>query len=203
LHIYAFGSITRGEVTPDSDVDLLALVEKDEGNFVHDAYSVYTYQRIQDLWREGNPFSWHLYYESKLVFSSDGENFFEKLGSPKKYNSYNNDFVKFSTLINDSICEVNKSTNAIAFELSNIFLGVRNIAICYSLKNFSKPIFSRHAALMLGDKSIALPKEVYQLLERARILCTRGKGSNLNDNEISLVRSYFSYIKVWVSGMRL
>lgn len=201
MHIYAFGSVTRGEVTPDSDVDLLALVEKDVGNFVHDAYSVYTYQRIQELWHEGNPFSWHLHYESRIVFSSNGADYLESIGCPNPYNSYRSDFSKFFTLMNESISEINNNSNSVIFELSNIFLAIRNIAICFTLKNFSKPIFSRHAALLLEDKSIILPSEVYQTLERARILCTRGRGDNLSENEISLVKSHFSHIQNWASEL--
>jgi len=202
LHIYAFGSVTRGEVTPDSDVDLLALVDKDEGNFVHDAYSVYTYDRIQEIWREGNPFSWHLHYESKLVFSDDNVNFLDSIGSPNNYLSYDSDFNKFFTLMNESIDELNNNTNSVVFELSNIFLAIRNISICYTLEHYTKPIFSRHAALMLNDKSINLPNEIYQTLERARILCTRGRGDNLSEHDVSLVRPYFSNMLKWASVLK-
>lgn len=202
MHIYAFGSVTRGEVTPDSDVDLLALVDKDEGNFVHDAYSVYTYDRILELWREGNPFSWHLHCESKLVFSSDNANFLENIGCPNEYSSYDSDFNKFYRLMHESIKELNNSTNSVVFELSNLFLAIRNISICYTLEHYAKPIFSRHAALMLNDQSIALPKEVYQILERARILCTRGRGDNLSEHEVSLVRPHFPYMLSWANRLK-
>lgn len=76
-HIYAFGSLCRGELDEFSDVDLLACVESQEQvrNINPRRFSVYTHDRIRALWSEGNPFAWHLYLESKLVFASDDKDF--------------------------------------------------------------------------------------------------------------------------------
>lgn len=71
MHIYAFGSISRGDIQADSDVDLLAIVDGFDSRFSSDTYSIYSYSRLRDLWLEGNPFAWHLSLESKLVFSSN------------------------------------------------------------------------------------------------------------------------------------
>jgi predicted nucleotidyltransferase len=67
MHIYAFGSLCRGEVSRNSDVDLLALVDGFDERFNPEIYSIYSYRRIEELWREGNPFAWHLSLESRLV----------------------------------------------------------------------------------------------------------------------------------------
>lgn len=203
MHIYAFGSVCRGEVNEDSDVDLLALCDEGEESFSHDAYSVYSYQRINEMWEEGNPFAWHLHYESKLIFSSNSEDYLQNIGNPCRYSNYKSDFEKFSLLMNDSIKKIIGNSNSIVFELSNIFLAIRNISICYTLHNFSKPLFSRHAALMLGQKSIDIPRSTYNILERARILSTRGIGDNLTKDDVSLVILQFPKIQCWASELGL
>jgi len=74
MHIYAFGSVCRGEVSRDSDIDLLCIDEGTQADrFDPELYSVYSYERIRELWSEGNPFAWHLWLESRLLFSSDAE----------------------------------------------------------------------------------------------------------------------------------
>lgn len=203
MHIYAFGSVCRGEISQDSDVDLLVLTNKDEKKFLHDTYSVYTYKRIHELWLEGSPFAWHLHHESRIVFSDDNEDYLKKIGAPSKYKNFDNDFAKFHTLMVDAINRVNQGTNSVVFEISNIFLAIRNISICYSIDNFEKPIFSRHAAIMLSERSLKLPQEVYHIFERARILSTRGIGDNLLENEVSLARSYFNSIQQWAMRLKL
>ena len=75
MHIYIFGSICRGDLREGSDIDLLALVEGYDSRFDPDTFSVYSYSRIADLWAEGNPFAWHLFLESRLVFASDQRTF--------------------------------------------------------------------------------------------------------------------------------
>ena len=79
MHIYAFGSVCRGDVSPDSDVDLLAIVQGYDPRFSPDDYSIYSYERIRGIWAEGNPFAWHLSIESKLLYSPDGSDFLEAL----------------------------------------------------------------------------------------------------------------------------
>src|SRR5260370_33489855 len=101
MHIYAFGSVCRGEVSTGSDVDLLAIVENDESRFDLDVYSVYSYERIQDLWEEGNPFAWHLFLESRILFSGDAKDYLKALGSPNPYRHCIRDCEKFLALFCD------------------------------------------------------------------------------------------------------
>ena len=60
MHIYAFGSLCRGEVDFGSDVDLLSIIEGPDSRFDPDVFAKYSYDRIRSLWKEGNPFAWHL-----------------------------------------------------------------------------------------------------------------------------------------------
>ena len=57
MHIYAFGSVCRGDVLPSSDIDLLAITEGHDSRFDPNNYSIYSYNRIKELWQEGNPFA--------------------------------------------------------------------------------------------------------------------------------------------------
>src|SRR5579863_9114116 len=98
MHLYAFGSICRGDVSPSSDVDLLAIVEGFDERFDPNVYSIYSYQRILEIWGEGNPFAWHLAMESKLVFSTDGSDVLRSLGNPNRYKACRQDCDKFYQL---------------------------------------------------------------------------------------------------------
>lgn len=202
MHIYAFGSVCRGEVAKDSDVDLLVLTNGEKEDFAHDAYSIYSYERMNQLWREGNPFAWHLFYESKMIFSNDGGDYLHSIKKPGIYKEYQVDFSKFYTLLTNAIDKVNNNSNSLVFELSNIFLAIRNIAMCYSLAHEQKPVFSRHSAKLLGEKSIKLGCDSYHILERCRILGTRGIGDNITSDEVSLVQEQFGYIKEWALSLK-
>lgn len=202
MHIYAFGSLCRGEVSKDSDVDLLALVNDKDDRFNSDEYSIYSYDRMSELWHEGNPFAWHLYLESRLIFSDNNMDFLRSMGCPSVYNKYNDDFLKFSSLLKTSLDELLNDTESYIFEMSNIFLSIRNIAICFSLAFMDKPIFSRDAALMIGDKSISIPLDVYSILKKARIMSTRGIGEHISKSEVSKIINFSIAINAWVELMR-
>lgn len=201
MHVYAFGSLCRGEMSKDSDVDLLALVNEKDERFNIDDYSIYSYDRISELWKEGNPFAWHLYLESKLIYSDDNLDYLRSMGCPSVYNNYKKDFFKFSSLLNTSLEELLNGTESYVFEMSNIFLSIRNISICFSLAFLDRPVFSRDAALMIGDKNIPIPFEVYSILEKARIMSTRGIGDYISKTEIEKVTKSSGTIIKWVLSM--
>ena len=102
MHIYAFGSVCRGDVTRESDVDLLALVDGADSQFDPEKFSIYTYHSITKLWRTGNPFAWHLALESKLLYASDGKDHIYELGRPQPYRSIFEDCSKFRALTSEA-----------------------------------------------------------------------------------------------------
>src|SRR6266404_1037927 len=102
MHIYAFGSVVRGDISRGSDVDLLAVVEGQDSRFDPSMFSVYSYDRLKTLWTEGNPFSWHLSLESKLLYSTDESDFFNELGRPRRYQNCVGDCEKFFALFSDA-----------------------------------------------------------------------------------------------------
>jgi hypothetical protein len=199
MHIYAFGSVCRGDVSVGSDIDLLAIVEGHDPRFDPDIYSIYSYKRIGEIWGEGNPFAWHLWLESRMLHSSNGSDHLKSLLAPAPYRHCARDCQKFFALFREAAARMNAGSNSRVFELSTIFLGVRNLASCFSLGITEKPEFSRHAAVRLGFDSLDIGPEAYSVLERARILCTRGYGENLSADEIEGVIPKLDDIARWMT----
>lgn len=201
MHIYAFGSICRGEVTPESDVDLLAITDGFDARFKIETYSVYSYARMRQIWDEGNPFAWHLFIESRMIFADDNRDFLRELNAPQPYRSGAEDCEKFYCLFSDAWDAVRRGTNSPVFELSTVYLAVRNFATCYSLGFGELPVFTRHSALHLGSSSLGIDGAAFSALERARILSTRGVGKDLAAKEMDSALKSFEKIDQWMSAL--
>lgn len=201
MHIYIFGSLCRGDVDVRSDVDLLAIVNGRDLRLSKDTFSIYSYKRISELWDEGNAFAWHLSLESRLVYASDGRDFLSSLGSPLPYTSGTKDCERFRQLFEGSSEAVLDGTPSVVFELSTMFLALRNLATCYSLAMQQPPRFGRHAAIQLGEKSLTLPRNFYELLEQARILSTRGAGANIESIDNASVQAGIRICREWVAKL--
>ncbi|HHF1557355.1 TPA: hypothetical protein ACPI7Q_000769, partial [Haemophilus influenzae] len=176
------------------DIDILIISDEKFGS-EYNKYSVYSYEKIRELWLDGNPFAWHLYLESKLVFSSEENDFLRELGEPKKYSNVRNDFYKFKDIYTNSLKSLELKSNSV-FNLSCIFLAIRNISTCYSLY-LGKAVFSRRAMLKITP-SINIPMYVIETLEKCRILSTRGVGDDLNKLELENVISHIDSIDKWL-----
>lgn len=201
MHIYAFGSICRGEVTPGSDIDLLAITEGNDSRFDLATYSIYSYTRLRMLWQEGNPFAWHLSLESKLLFAEDQSDFLHELGAPQTYQRAVIDCERFANLFQVSRNAVLTGSDSIVFELSTIFLAIRNIATCFSLGCARSPNFSRRSALRLGSDSLSIDPIVFEILERARVLSTRGVGTGPTEEELQRVISALTGVEAWMTAL--
>lgn len=201
MHIYAFGSVCRGEVDISSDIDMLAIVNGYDSRFNPSDYSIYSYERIHDLWRQGNPFAWHLFLESKLVYSEDGIDHLKSIGEPSAYKAGIADCEKFREIFLSAKNSIEGSDLTEIFDLSSVFLAVRNFATCYSLHSGISPDFSRNSARNLGAKNIPVDTPTYTLLERARVLCTRGLGEILSRTEKDKAKNTLGEIDSWMIGM--
>jgi hypothetical protein len=141
MHIYAFGSLCRGEVSLDSDVDLLALVEGRDERLDPATFSIYSYNRIRQIWLEGNPFAWHLSLEAKLLYAFDSRDYLKQLGPPSAYRKCFDDCCRFFRLFDDARKSIEVSNKSMIFDLSTVFLSIRNFASCYSLGLGGAPDF--------------------------------------------------------------
>lgn len=201
MHVYAFGSVCRGDISVGSDIDLLAIVDGCSFRFDPDVFSIYTYERIRELWQEGNPFAWHLSLESRLLFSSDQHDYLKVLGRPGPYRNSVRDCEKFFALFREACASILASSTSRVFDLSTVFLSIRNIATCFSLGVTKQPDFSRNSAHRLGDNSIPISLSTFQILERARILCTRGYGTNITDQEVNIVIGQLNEVHEWMNNL--
>ncbi|MGH8521696.1 MAG: nucleotidyltransferase domain-containing protein [Gammaproteobacteria bacterium] len=195
-HFYAFGSICRGETDPASDIDLLACISTPRPEIDPKKFSIYTYERIEQLWREGNPFAWHLHLESRLIFSSDGSNFLVGLGVPSTYARASEDCMKFRKLFSESYHALTQSSNSVVFHLSCMFLATRNFATCYSFAT-GQPIFSRKSPLLI-DRKLPISDGIFDVFARARILSTRGYGPLISESEVGAAKDSAPIILDWM-----
>ncbi len=198
-HLYAFGSICRGEAGPGSDIDLLACISTPKPDLDPKKFSIYTYERIRQLWREGNPFAWHLHLESRLIFSSDGSDFLASLGAPSRYTRISEDCMKFHKLFSESYDSLLRSSNSMVFHLSCLFLATRNFATCYSFGT-GRPIFSRKSPLLI-DRKLPISDEAFDVFVRARILSTRGYGPSISEREGDTAKASSPLILDWMQHL--
>lgn len=201
MHIYAFGSVCRGDIDIGSDVDMLVISNGKLDHINPLDYSIYSYERISELWEQGNPFAWHLHLESKLVFSQDSSNYLLDLGSPKAYSEGESDCRKFYEIFKSAFYSINESRLSQVFDLSTVFLAMRNFASCYSLAYLERPDFSRRSCLNLGHLSIPINKEVFAILESSRILCTRGVGNSPTESQVNQAIESFPQIEFWMKSL--
>lgn len=195
-NVYIFGSVVRGEIDQYSDIDLLLISDESIENIDPNKYSIYSPERIKELYVEGNPFAWHLYYESKLVYSSE-QDFLLSLGKPSHYTNCKSDLLKFKKLFDDSIISIDENDFSLIFDLAMIFLAIRNFATCYTLGSYEKPIFSRLTFEKLHDYPLKLDETIKEILMMSRISSTRGIEYSIQDKSLSLLKLSFSKIENW------
>lgn len=200
MHIYAFGSLCRGEIDKYSDVDLLAIVKDvEQSNFDCNKFSIYSYERLQSLWIEGNPFAVHLMLESRLLYSSSGDDFIKSLGKTGRYLKVKEDCLRFFNLFRVAKENLSQQGHSSVFELSNIYLAIRNFATCFALGHLNINEFSRYSAYRIGKSSLEMESEKFLILQRARFLSTRGIGENLSDQEINSIYLELNKIETWMN----
>jgi hypothetical protein len=198
VHIYAFGSVCRGDISRGSDVDLLALVASGDDRFDPETYSIYSYERLCQLWREGNPFAWHLQREARLLHADDGIDFLSTLGLPAPYENCAKDCERFLRLFETAQGYLETGGGGSIFELSIVFLSLRNFATCYSLGALATPDFSRRSELRIGTDSLIIGDACYRVLENARLLCTRGYGAPPDPDVVVEVIGELGTIRDWM-----
>jgi hypothetical protein len=127
----------------------------------------------------------------------------KELGEPQRYKNASADCRNFFELYRDSLQSIKGGSKSPVFELSTMFLAIRNFATCYALGTNGLQEYARYSALRLGNKSAPIDECVFSILQRARILSTRGRGSPINSDEVELVLSNSNIIKKWMNELLL
>lgn len=198
MHIYAFGSVCRGEMDTASDVDLLALVDGVDARFDPSTYSIYTYRRMQELWQSGSPFAWHLWCEARMLHGDEGEDWIRAQGAPMSYGAGVDDCRRFESIFASAAHALASGSRSRVFELSTVFLAMRNFATCYGLGFAGRREFSRRSPLRLGSASLGISEDEFGVFERARLLCTRGHGAELSISDFGMALTALGKIENWM-----
>ncbi|MCW8336707.1 nucleotidyltransferase, partial [Vibrio paucivorans] len=133
--------------------------------------------------------------------SQDSSNFLSDLGSPSVYADGESDCVKFYEIFKSACDSINETELSRVFDLSTVFLAMRNFASCYSLAYLERPDFSRRSSINIGALSVPINREVFDVLESARILCTRGVGSSLTELQVYTAIKSLTQIECWMKSL--
>lgn len=188
LSLRYFGSVVRGDSDENSDIDIICIyndkfylnrkvVEEYLKDIIKKEFDIswYSQTRIESMFSEGHLFAWHLYTESKSIF--EVRDFVDDLGEPNKYQSWEKDLFKLSTVLNSIKDSLTKDNCNKIYEAGLIYVCSRNIALTLSSKLSNKIIFSRYAPYdrCFSDCPFPLTINYYNNLIHARHASTRGR----------------------------
>jgi predicted nucleotidyltransferase len=196
--IYAFGSITRGEIDRNSDIDILVITESDELKEMNKYHSYYKKTTLSNLWEEGNPFAWHLYNEAKLIYTYNGIDYISKLGKPKKYSNLIDDLENLYNIFMDAKESLLSDNTSMIFDYSTVFLVIRNVATCFELGVNNKFCFQRDSAINISSNKLEIENELYQVLRDCRVLSTRGLGTYPETKSLHRLKDKMNSIENWI-----
>lgn len=171
--IYAFGSVTRGDVSPTSDVDILVLDDTPSASQFPSDWSVYSNNTISKYYRDGRLFAWHLHLEAVLLHSTDGRSFLSALGAPSKYSTAAEDIADLRLLLIGSIDELRSNSPSQVYELGLVYTALRDVAMSASGQLLGRHSFSRNAPYEVSPPC-PLPRFAYDTAMKSRHASTRG-----------------------------
>lgn len=158
LAAFVFGSVARGQGDAQSDLDLLAVVQDgcgkvaeedvlahvpDEMQAFEPSVSWYGYNRISEMFRNGELFAWHLHQEAVPVY--DPESVLLNLGPPAPYATGPDDVAFFESLLLSIPPQLEAAPTNAVYELGLVYVCLRNIGMAASGQLASKPNFSRYS----------------------------------------------------------
>lgn len=190
LSLRLYGSFGREDFDGLSDVDVLAVYETQPSDTIRSAVrdyllrrfsrkvdlAEYARPRIEEFFKTGHLFAWHLYAESSSL-AEGRDSFFDGLGPPAPYGAAHSDALGFLDLLRSSTQETLKAGVSLVYEAGLMYLASRNIGICTSYSLSERPDFSRYAIyeacrkLKVGEM---LAREEYDRLIHCRFASIRG-----------------------------
>jgi len=194
MWIYVFGSLARGEIDIDSDVDTLCIYNNHEKSLVPKKMQCYSKAHLKEIFDHGELFAHHLYLESKLIHSSDGVDIIRKTGKPAPYKNWEDDFKAFIEVAIFSINEILTKGQTV-FRKGLLYMSLRDIAMIYSQIKMNTPNFSKYSPYQT-DISLDVDTDYYEALRMCRISSTRGISDEIIYRE--LPESCFINIEKWI-----
>lgn len=182
--LYIFGSATRGEVSPTSDIDVLVIPLDNGQSEYPTAWSVYSPEIIQSYFRFGRLFAWHLYLEAKCIHSANPTPYLSSLGEPAPYSSAGKDIDDLERMLRESLREIQSQTTNLVYELGIAYTAIRDIAMAASWALMDRPCFSREAPFLLSSPC-PISREAYRGAMLARHSSTRGSDHNIETEDIA------------------
>lgn len=171
--IYAFGSVTRGDVSPTSDVDILVLDDIPSISRFPRDWSVYSKATVSKYYEAGRLFAWHLHLEAVLLHPAGGGGFLATLGPPSRYATAADDIADLRVLLSSSIDEIRRGSPSQVYELGLVYTVLRDVAMSASWQLLGRPSFSRYAPYQIIPPC-PLPRPAYEIAMKSRHASTRG-----------------------------
>lgn len=198
--IYVFGSTCRGEVTPTSDVDILVIPFAQKRSQYPKDWSVYSPELIDEYFKKGRLFAWHLHLEAKCVYFSGDQPFLTSVGPPAPYSNIAGDIDALEVLLNEALDELGAGTANVVYELGIAHTAIRDIAMCASWAMLERPCFSTEVPYRLPIEC-PLQRITYDQITLARHSSTRG--AELDFDPTHAVRAIVEApLSRWVNSLR-
>lgn len=195
MWLYIFGSTVRGEIDPQSDVDVLAVLEEKSAQIgLPKNFLVYSKSELMACFEKGDLFAHHLTSESRLVHSNNGSDLIQDLGRPAIYQSGVNDFACFYEIGNAAISQLMRKNCSIVFELGILYMAIRDIAMILSYHEGEVPSFSKYAPYYVTPR-LTLDRKKYEFIKNCRAASTRGsvlaeKRDILSNIDLIMIREW-------------
>lgn len=171
--IYAFGSVTRGDVSPTSDVDILVVDDTPSSSRFPRDWSVYSKAVVSNYYKAGRLFAWHLHLQAVLLHPAGGGGFLAQLGAPARYTTAADDIAELRVLLCSSIDEIRRCSPNQIYELGLVYTSLRDVAMSASWQLLGRPSFSRYAPYEINPPC-PLPLFAYETAMKSRHASTRG-----------------------------
>jgi len=217
--IRLFGSHARGDDGAASDLDVLYVVDTSRAGDRSQAdtqisdllqanksdISLYSERRLREMFETGHLFAWHLYLESKPVWSDTAGSFVESLGRPARYVGARKDMLELLEIATEAAASLRDPESTVIYESGILYVCCRNVALIASTQVSNAPIFGPQSPMQVAIPSIPFPLSdgEYILMIAARHSVTRGapapdldrrRANDLGERALRWIRSVAAWI---------
>lgn len=196
--IYLYGSMARGDISEDSDCDLLVAISdcsEETFNSIKDSIktwhpelnceiAIYQMSALKSMQAKGSLFLWHIKTEGRVVFSR-GNQFSKLLSELAEYSSASEAIAEYRDIFHDIMEDSSDEIEVIQYNLSVMATLIRNICIiyCYLIgdKQFGRTSPIKTCAKHFKNR-FPINLEDYEHLYLYRVSINRGGTMPLEDN---------------------